>query len=113
MLMRTATTKIETAIRLAQMIDTHEPPTEAERQEVFQTAREEGVSTFDYLRARILLRVTNGNASLVTEWLSQIECGGFDDDDAHLASQQLMERGEINQGTGSHLLRKPFLQYEE
>jgi len=66
----------EAAIRFARALDaTH--ITEARRLDVVQDAQASGVSTFDALRAHILLRVANGSAQLVSKWLREIEFGDF------------------------------------
>lgn len=63
------TTRIETTIRLAQVIEKHSESNDAEAKEVAMSACEEGVSTFDSLRALILLRVAKGNTQLLSHWL--------------------------------------------
>ena len=63
------TMRIETAIRLARAIEKHSESNDAEAQEVAKAACGEGVSTFDSLRALILLRVAKGNTQLLSQWL--------------------------------------------
>jgi plasmid stability protein len=106
--LRIETAKIETMIRFAQALDEHDKSAEEEQRQIFQDAQAEGVSIFDSLRTRILLKITNGNASLVGKWLSEFEFGGYSDNyEVFAVSLRRVERGEIERGLiGLCLLRE-------
>lgn len=108
---RTETPKVETMIRFAQALDAHGEASEEGRQRAFEDAQTEGVSNFDSLRTRILLKMTNGNASLVGAWLREFEFGDFSDNYEALAvSLRRVERGEVERGlVGLCLLREHIL----
>jgi hypothetical protein len=95
--LRTETTKIETTLRFTHMLDECNKSSEEERRRAFQDTQAEEVSTFDSLRARTWLKITNGNAPLVGEWLR--EFGDFNDNNEALTvSLYRVEHGEIEQG---------------
>jgi hypothetical protein len=111
----TETPKVETMIRFAQALDAHDDSSEEERLRAFEDAQAEGVSNFDSLRTRILLKMTNGNASLVGAWLSEFEFGDFSDNYEALAvSLRRVEHGEVERGlVGLCLLREHILRSTE
>lgn len=113
--LRTETAKIETMIRFAQVLDEHDKSSEEEQRQVLQDAQAEGVSIFDSLRTRILLKITNGNASLVGMWLSKFEFGDFSDNyEVFAVSLRRIERGEIERGLiGLCLLREHIVRSME
>ena len=63
------TRKIEAAIRFAQVIDRNAGWTDVDRGEAFCEAQAQGVTVFDAMRTRILLRVAYGGAEVVSQWL--------------------------------------------
>jgi hypothetical protein len=113
--LRTETTKIETTIRFAQVLDGRNKLSEEERRWAFQDAQAEGVSTFASLRTRILLEITNGNVPLVGEWLREFELGDFHDNcEALTVSLHRVGHGEIEHGLiGLCLLREHIVRSTE
>lgn len=97
--LRTETTKIETTVLFTQVLDECNKSSEEERRRASQEAQAEGVSTFDSLRTRILIKITNGNVPLVGKWLREFEFGDFNDNyEALTVSLYRVEHGEIEQG---------------
>lgn len=109
------TNKAEVTTRFARIIDGRDRSTEVERQEAFEAARAEGISTFNSIRAHILLGVADGNAQLVKMWLEEIEFGDFNDNhEAFIVSQGYVVSGKIEEGlVVLHLLREHIVRSGE
>src|SRR3954467_8460524 len=97
--LRTETRKIEAMIRYTQPLDKRDKSSEEELRQLLEDAQAEGVSTFDSLRTRTMLKITNDNAALVGMWLREREFGDFSDNYEALAvSLRRVERGEVTRG---------------
>jgi hypothetical protein len=106
------TTRHEALIRFAQMMNERGRSSEEERQQALLDAQAEGVSTFDYLRASLFLKITRGNAPLVVNWFGDFELGDVhDNSEALKVSLYRIDHGEAARGLmwlcllGEHIVR--------
>jgi hypothetical protein len=63
--------KIEESIRFAEISLKNGKSKVAEQREATIKAQEAEITNFDYLKARLLLGVTNGDVNMVKQWLRE------------------------------------------